>query len=192
MSKKIKCYNCGKECEVKKCSCGAEDWTCENCRVGSGHMCEKILKETKMLVDREAEIAGLQQQLAEKDKEIELANQKITILERALLNSCTELQESGNGYVNLAGSILKPENAMEIEYEIALSDLGLIVPEEGLCEYRGCNYDFEKQLKDQRHQVCEEIREFIEQPENSIFYDVSLYIETEGLRKFLDQIERGE
>ena len=36
MSKKIKCYNCGRKCEVTKCSCGAEDWQCE-CGYGSGH-----------------------------------------------------------------------------------------------------------------------------------------------------------
>ena len=36
--KTIVCYNCGKECKVHKCSCGAEDWQCE-CSYGSGHLC---------------------------------------------------------------------------------------------------------------------------------------------------------
>lgn len=133
----------------------------------------------------------LRSKLTEKNKEIELANQKITILERALLNTCTELQESGNGYVNLAGSILKPENAMEIEYEVALSDLGLIVPEEGLCKYCGCNYDFEKQLKDQRHQICEKAKNKLK---NHCFWAngeyTGWYIEEEKIDLLLDQIEK--
>lgn len=50
----------------------------------------------------------------------------------------------------------------------------------------------QKELDNAIYQVCEEIREFIEQPENSIFYDESLYVETEGLRKLLDKLEKGE
>jgi len=153
----------------------------------------------RILHQQQNKIADLEKQLAEKDKEIELTNQKITILERALLNACTELQESDNGYVNLAGSILKPENAMEIEYEIALSDLGLIVPENLPDVYCGCNYDFEGQLKDQRHQICEEIKEKVQcrlWEVDDGFYMMGNYSLPEEYRKLifniLDQIEKGE
>jgi hypothetical protein len=46
--------------------------------------------------------------------------------------------------------------------------------------------DYTKQV---RKEVCEEIRSFIEKPENSIYWDCSIYVETEALRKFLDQIQ---
>lgn len=46
--------------------------------------------------------------------------------------------------------------------------------------------DYTKQV---RKEVCEEIRSFIEKPENSIYWDCSIYVETEELRKFLDQIQ---
>ena len=46
--------------------------------------------------------------------------------------------------------------------------------------------DYTKQVK---KEVCEEIRSFIEKPENSIYWDCSIYVETEELIKFLDQIQ---
>lgn len=46
--------------------------------------------------------------------------------------------------------------------------------------------DYTKQV---RKEVCEEIRNFIEKPENSIYWDCSIYVETEDLRKLLDQIQ---
>ena len=52
--------------------------------------------------------------------------------------------------------------------------------------------EFSLRLRLIRHPICEEIRRFIRQPENSIFYDVSLYVETAGLEKLLDNLEKGE
>lgn len=52
--------------------------------------------------------------------------------------------------------------------------------------------EFSLRLRLIRHPICEEIRRFIRQPENSIFYDVSLYVETAGLEKLLDKLEKGE
>ena len=52
--------------------------------------------------------------------------------------------------------------------------------------------EFSSRLRLIRHPICEEIRRVIRQPENSIFYGVSLYVETKGLEKLLDKLEKGE
>ena len=192
MSKKIKCYNCGKECEVIKCSCGAEDWTCENCRVGSGHICEKVLEETKILVDREAEMAELKQQLAEKDKEIE------------------DLKKDNNWYSMWHKKFQKEIEDLKTELETYRPTY---LKGNGQCKCAICNqmnwtdwcikYDGKtycdecfKQVETRddklRHQVCEEIREFVYANWKDIKKWWLVNGKCEEFEEVLDQIEKGE
>ena len=67
--------------------------------------------------------------LAEQDKEI-------VIIEKALECACRDVQSGGGAYINAIEAvkgndvILPVENAMQIEYEIALSELGIVKPDD--------------------------------------------------------------
>lgn len=46
--------------------------------------------------------------------------------------------------------------------------------------------------KDERKKVLDKISHYIEQPKNSIFWDASLYVPTDRLRKLIKKLRKGE
>ncbi len=116
-----------------------------------------ILKS--IVKDQDKEIEQLKQQLAEKEKET-------AILEKSLECACSDLQSSGNAYINAIEAvkgndvILPVENAMQIEYEIALSELGIVKRDNMPETYQS------KQSKDilqkDKIELLEKVKEFCE------------------------------
>lgn len=119
MSKKIKCYNCGRVCEVTKCSCGAEDWQCE-CGYGSGHIQSvcmsgeniKNLRQSTNIDTYEEENTQLKKQLAEKENTLSIKSVIKTLMKHNNLNcsfrdktnaqiqQCGDVYNSNYGYFN--------------------------------------------------------------------------------------------
>ena len=186
MSKKIKCYNCGRECEVIKCSCGAEDWTCENCRVGIGHLCnilngkkERYCIKNGKLYDRDVCVGYiseyqdetyvdmlnyLDEQLVEKDKEI-LKWEDGTMI----CNYEKMLADKDKEIVRLKQCVMSREQVEAIATQTMREQIPIID-------------------KECRHRVCEEIRYYLL---NHVWCDKDCRYVAD-IDKELDKIERGE
>lgn len=179
MSKKIKCYNCGRECAVTKCSCGAEDWNCE-CGCGSGHI-SQMCKPKEICAKRQVILT------------IHFEDDSTNTIKGNFL-------DNGGGVVIIDLELKDSINEKKLKQQLAEKDKKIEYLKRKWAITKDCLKRKDEELsyhdKMLSRQICEKIREWCEQNEFEVenadqSSDCVVYTYKKLFKK-LDQIEKGE
>lgn len=209
-----------KECRHEWLPLGNDRWSCKNCSlVRIGYVAElkhqladteaqnkRVLEKLELLVKDNQD---LQQQLAEKDKEIDMlkSQNQFFMEETKRLNQLSNLKdqeiEELKANQTPTRKRLTPKNwdkynlADKLRYRNSQVKEALI----RISNMNEMEDVLRSQLKDQRHQICDRIREFVKygndiktDKELAFAIEDGLYFEApiRNIFEVLDQIEKGE
>lgn len=171
---KIKCLRCGKECYAKKCDiCDAIDWQCE-CGFGSGHIHSKEID--KELTNEEWK------EICKKADAYDNLKTKCERQAEYIERNQNKAKRCGQQQILMQHAVSRlRQNNKDLMSIIRTQKRELANKGRDIGTRNNQIVQLEKQLKDQRHQICEKIRE-----KTKYFDDKWKIIEV------LDQIEKGE